>query len=116
MPTVSNLSPLAFEILKYVCNTGSGGVEQNIDKDSLGISTQEDFLNALEELQQAGLVTLSRDARYEQHTTPEELATESLTHAENSDNMTPISVKLAGDESEVCKAIDYYLEAGRKSE
>ncbi len=114
MPTVSNLSPLAFELLKYICNTGNGSKEQNIDKDSLGISTQEDFLNALEELQQSGLVSLSRDATYVQHTSPDDLLTESITHSENAENIAPISVKLAGDEGEICKAIDYYLEAGRK--
>lgn len=114
MSPVSNLSPLAFEILKYICNSGLGATEQRIDKDSLGISTQENLLNALKELQQAGLVTLSRDAGYIQHTTPEELATETMTQTENADNSAPVSVKLAGDEGEVCKAIDYYLEAGRE--
>ncbi len=114
MPTVSDLSPLAFEVLKYLCNTGTGGEYRPMDKNTLGIGLQEDLLNALSELQQAGLVDLSRDATYIQHTTPEDMATQSMTHEEQADNMEPISVKIVGDESEVCKAIDYYLEAGRK--
>jgi hypothetical protein len=113
MPTVSNLSPLAFEVLKYICNTGNTA-EQTIDKDTLGIGTQEDFLGALEELQQSGLVSLSRDAVYIQHTAPEELATESMMHTGMPDNMTPIKVALTGDRNEVCKAIDLYLQAGKK--
>jgi len=84
-----------------------------MDKNTLGIGAQEDFLNALTELQQAGLVDLSRDATYIQHTAPEDMITESMTHAEAPDNMEPISVKIAGEETEVCKALDYYLQAGR---
>jgi hypothetical protein len=112
MSAVSNLSPLAFEVLKYLCNTGTTSYQQ-MDKNTLGIGTQEDFLNALDELQRENLVTLSRDATYIQHTSPEDAATEAIMRTENAENSAPISVKLA-DDSDVCKDIDYYLEAGGK--
>jgi hypothetical protein len=113
MPNVSNLSPLAFEVLKYICNTG-GPTEQIIDKDTLGIGTQEDFLGALAELQQAGLVNLSRDAVYIHHTSPEELATDSIMNTEAADNMAPIKVQLAVDKDDVCKTLELYLQAANK--
>ena len=111
MANVTNLSPLAFEILKYLCNTNTADAYQPIDKDTLGISTQEYFLNALAELYAAGLILLNRDPGYVQSSTTEEYATEAIMQTENTDNTAPISARLNNANGDVCKEIDYYLGA-----
>lgn len=115
MPDVANLSPLAFEILKYLCNSTNGSVMQIIDKDTLGIGAQEDFLNALSELRGKNLIFLSREPEYQPGSSVEDFTNEALTpNITNYKNDEPIAAKINDSNGDVCKELDYFLEAAQK--
>ena len=85
MEIVKDLSPLAFEIAKYLCNSSDTASFQQMDKDTLDLSSQEAFNNAIEELKNKKVIIVQR----------------------GSDNT--ILIKIDPD-SNVCDELDYLLD------
>jgi hypothetical protein len=50
MEIVKDLSPLAFEIAKYLCNSSDTDSFQQMNNETLDLGSQEAFNNAIEEL------------------------------------------------------------------
>src|ERR1700744_4144277 len=112
MSTVSNLSPLAFEVLKFLCNTNDDSY-QAITKDTFGIEQQKDFIAAIKELSDENLIVTTG---YSSNATDsgEDTYSKSMV-ADNNDtaNSGTISAKINDNNGDICTDMDYFIEAQR---
>src|SRR5690348_11205436 len=107
-----NLSPLAFEILKFLCNNNNTTNYETISKDTLNIDSEEAFEQAVAELVGEGLV----ETRDTGELNPDETndAYNRYAAGENTSKGHPtrlIAARIKGDQGNICGEMDYYIGA-----
>jgi signal recognition particle subunit SEC65 len=115
MKTLPDLSPLAFEILKFLCNSSDPDGFQTISKDTLGIEDQATFDQAVAELAGEHLIEVNditapeedRD-NYDRYVTDEK--------GNSNHHIRIIAARINNNQGDICGEIDYYIAAQRDTD
>lgn len=117
MKPILNLSPLAFELLKFLCNNNDMTAYQTISRDTLNIDSEEAFEQAIAELASEGLIeTMDVGGP-----NPDETNDSYSRYAagENTSQGHPtrlIAARIKGDQGDICGEMDYYIAAGEDTD
>jgi len=110
MATVSNLSPLAFEVLKFLCNSNDDGY-QSISKETFGIESQKDFTDAIAELNGENLIITTGDEINATDSGMDAYSNNVIAESDNVSGNGLIHAKIKDNNGDVCKEMDYFLGA-----
>lgn len=110
-----NLSPLAFEILKLLCNSSDAENYQILSKDLLNVEDQSAFEQAISELHGENLIEIVDNSG------EDEAGDDYTKYVANEGNgnthhIKLISARINPDKGDICNEMDYYIEAQRDTD